>query len=87
LVFRQKQQHKELGASLGHLERHKDHALTSCQDRSVIRCLEDHIERMTDNINCIQQSIEGYKANIKQIEESEVCVGFLFLSLLFLKMF
>lgn len=67
--------------------RRRDHALISRQDRSVIRDLEDQIESMKANIDYIQESIAESQANIMQIEESKVCVGFLFLSLLFLKMF
>lgn len=69
------------------LIRRRDHALISRQDRSVIRDLEDQIESMKANIDYIQESIAESQANIMQIEESKVCVGFLFLSLLFLKTF
>lgn len=87
MVFRQLQQREELGASLDQLMRRRDHALISRQDRSVIRDLEDQIESMKANIDYIQESIAESQANIMQIEESKVCVGFLFLLLLFLKTF
>jgi kinesin family protein 4/21/27 len=86
-MFRQLQQREELGASLDQLMRRRDHALISRQDRSVIRDLEDQIESMKANIDYIQESIAESQTSIMQIEESKVCVGFLFPSHLFLKTF
>jgi kinesin family protein 4/21/27 len=87
LEFRQLQRREELGTSLDQLMRRRDHALISRQDRSVIRDLEDQIESMKANIDYIQESIAESQANIMQIEESKVCIRFLFLSFLFLKTF
>lgn len=56
----------------------RDHALISRQDFSVIRDLEDQIERMKANIDYVQESIAESQANIMQIEESKVWAGFLF---------
>lgn len=61
--------------------RRRDHALISRQDLSVIRDLEDEIESMKANIEYVQESIAESQANIMQIEESKVCVGFCFLAL------
>jgi kinesin family protein 4/21/27 len=78
LVHRQLQQREELGRSLEQLVRRRDHALISRQNLSVIRDLEDEIESMKANIEYVQESIAESQANIMQIEESKVCIGFLF---------
>jgi Mg2+ and Co2+ transporter CorA len=82
-VFRQLQEREELGTSLEQLLRRRDHALMSRQDASVIHDLEDQIESMRANIDYIQERIAESQTNIMQIEDSKVCVEFLFLLCLF----
>ena len=57
--------------------RHRDHALIS-QDASVICDLENQIESMKANIDYVQESIAESQTNIMQIEDSKVCIEFLF---------
>ncbi|XP_021939592.1 kinesin-like protein KIF21A isoform X2 [Zootermopsis nevadensis] len=68
---RQLRYREELGRSLDQLMHRRDHALISRQDFSVIRDLEDQIERMKANIDYVQESIAESQANIMQIEESK----------------